>query len=131
MHLISYAVGILPHSTCSINMCLRWTLKRDILKIICKVDDLHLPVYLFNNFGTEIARCIIPFPFPSCTTTLNDTTTVEQNAYTNETIVWVRGRIDQSINGNWSCQHGYGRKKYKADIEINIPKLKGNVIFSS
>lgn len=127
MHIFSDNVGMFPHSTCSINMCLRWTSKQGILKIICKVDDLNLPVFIINNFDKEIARCSIPFPAPHCVPTFNDTT-VHQNINTNETIVVVRGRIDNSISGNWSCHHGYGRNNYKAGIEINIPKLKGNFI---
>lgn len=121
--LISILPGVFPHSTCSIHICLRWTSRQDILKIICTIDDLHLPVYIHNNFGEEIARCSIPFPFPLCTPT-NNNTIVQQNVYTNETIVRVRRRIDHYINGNWSCRHGLGRNKLKADIEINIPKLK-------
>lgn len=119
----------MSHSTCSIHICLRWTSRQDILNIICKIDDLHLPVYIHNNFGEEIARCSIPFPFPWCSST-NNNTFVKQNVYTNETIVRVRRRIDHNINGNWSCRHGIGRNTFEADIEINIPKLKGNVITS-
>lgn len=104
-------------------MCLRWTLRQDILQIICKVDELQLPVYIHNNFGMEIARCSIPFPFPLCTAVYNNTI-VQQNIITNETIVGVRGTIDRSINGNWSCRHGYGRNKYEAYIEINVLRLK-------
>ncbi|CAG2222113.1 unnamed protein product [Mytilus edulis] len=48
-------------------------------------------------------------------------TTVRQNIHTNETVVTIREIIDQRINGNWSCLHGYGRDMYEADFEINIP----------
>ncbi|XP_076113724.1 uncharacterized protein LOC143082025 [Mytilus galloprovincialis] len=122
---IGMTSGIRAHSLCSINICLRWTARQDILTIICKIDRLYLPVYIYNNFGKEIARCSIPFPSPLCTPTHNNII-VQQNAKTNETIVKVRRNIDRSINGNWSCRHGYGVSKYEANIEINIPSSKGH-----
>lgn len=110
-------------------MCLQWTFGQDILQIICKVDELQLPVYIHNNFGMEIARCSTPFPFPLCTAAYNNTI-VRQNVTTNETIVFIRGKIDQSINGNWSCRHGFGRNKYKAYTDIKVLRLIGNILFN-
>ncbi|CAC5426678.1 unnamed protein product [Mytilus coruscus] len=103
-------------------MCLHWTLRSNSITFNCKIDDLHLPVYIHNNFGKEIARCGIPIPFPLCTATYSNTT-VRQNIDTNETVVGVKGIIDDSLNGNWSCHHGYG-SMYNAVVEINIPVLQ-------
>lgn len=124
----TFVLGIFPFSTCCIHMCLQWTVRQDILQIICKVDELQLPVYIHNNFGMEVARCSTPFPYPLCTAAYNNTT-VQQNIITNETIVLIRGKIDQSINGNWSCRHGFGRNKYKAFTDIKVLRLKGNIFF--
>lgn len=120
--LLSIIPGIIAHSKCSIKMCLRWTKSQGILKIICKIDDLYLPVSIHNNNGKEIALCSIPFPFPSCTNTYNHTT-VHQNVYTNETEVTVRGHIDHRMSGNWSCRHGNGRHDFEEYIEVIIPPL--------
>ncbi|CAG2218828.1 unnamed protein product [Mytilus edulis] len=104
-------------------MCLRWTSRVGILKIICTIDDLYLPVSIQNNLGVEIARCSVPFPSSFCTPR-NNNTTILQNLTTNETIVDVRRKIDRSMNGIWTCRHGHGISKYKANIEINIPATK-------
>ncbi|VDI05157.1 Hypothetical predicted protein [Mytilus galloprovincialis] len=105
-------------------MCLNCTLGPGILKLTCKIDKLHLPVSFHNNFGKEIAFCSLPFPSPLCISGYKNTT-VRQNIHTNETVVTIREIIDQRINGNWSCLHGYGRDMYEADFEINIPILEG------
>lgn len=127
--LMSIIPGTITHSTCSIKMCLRWTKSKGILKIICKINDLHLPVSIHNNRGNEVALCSIPFPFPSCTNTY-DHTTVKQNIRTNETEVTVKGQIDYRMSGNWSCRHGNGKHDFVAYIEVIIPQLKGKVVFS-
>ncbi|XP_071122543.1 uncharacterized protein [Mytilus edulis] len=110
--------------SCSIKMCLNCTLGPGILKLTCKIDKLHLPVSFHNNFGKEIAFCSLPFPSPLCISGYKNTT-VRQNIHTNETVVTIREIIDQRINGNWSCLHGYGRDMYEADFEINIPISEG------
>ncbi|XP_063400352.1 uncharacterized protein LOC134684959 [Mytilus trossulus] len=105
-------------------MCLSCTIEPDILNLTCKIDKLHLPVSIHNNFGKEVAFCSLPFPSPLCISG-NKNTTVRQNIHTNETVVTIREITDQRINGNWSCLHGYGRDMYEADLEINIPILEG------
>lgn len=129
MNIITFPAGIFPHHNCVINICLRSTLGKNMLKIICKIDDLYLPVTIRNNHGTEIAGCSLPFPLPSCTS-YNNNTFIQQNVKTNETIVKVTGRLDYSINGNWSCHHGIGRPFFEAYIEISshIHTLKGNYL---
>ncbi|VDI51409.1 Hypothetical predicted protein [Mytilus galloprovincialis] len=123
MYSIDYAVVLVQNSTCSIHICLHWTTRKGVLKIICQIDDLILPVSIQNNLGEEIARCSIPFPNSLCTPRYKNIA-ILQNLSTNETIVKVKGRIDQRINGNWSCRHGFGKNKYEANIEINIQTLK-------
>lgn len=108
-------------------MCLRWTKSKDMLKIICKINDLHLPVSIHNNKGIEVAHCSIPFPSPSCTNTY-DYTTVKQNIRTNETEFTLKGKIDQRMSGNWSCHHGQGTHDSEEFIEVIIPPKDGNVV---
>lgn len=107
--------------SCSINVCLRLTSDINMLTLICKTDDLHLPVLFRDNFGQEIVICNVPKPYPECHPHQKNITAA-QNPDKNETKVTVNGTIDDRINGNWSCHHG----KYGAFVEINIPKTKAH-----
>lgn len=111
--------------TCSIHVCLRWTVDINRITFICKIDDLHHPVYFFDNYEREIAYCNIPIPRPECTPFPKQQTnvTVTQNPIKLETVVIVQGKIDPRFNGKWSCRHGTNLSE--AHVEINILTAKG------
>lgn len=106
---------------CSINVCLRSTVDSNKITFICKIEDLHLPVTFYDNFGQEFAFCIVPYPNPVCKP-IHNHTKLEQYLTNSETVMTVEGKIDQRVNGNWSCHHG---NLYKANVEINILKTEG------
>lgn len=108
-------------------MCLRWTVQHNQITFICKIDKLQHPVHFYDNYEREIAYCNIPNPRPECTSLpkqhKNVTVTVTQNPYKLETVLIVNGKIDQRLNGNWSCRHG--TNLFEADVEINILTAEG------
>lgn len=107
--------------SCSIDMCLRWTLKGNRITFICTIDDLHFPVDFFDNHGHIIAHCVSPKPSPKCRQSAqiaNFKVHVEQFPYKNETILILAGTIDQRFNGNWSCRHGVNLNEAQVDINI-------------
>lgn len=106
--------------SCSIKVCLQLISESSTLTLICKTDDLHLPVLFGDNLGNEIAFCNVPQPYPLCHPNYRNITAV-QYPDRNETIITVNGTIDTRVNGNWSCRHGM----FVAFVVINIPDTIG------
>lgn len=108
-------------------MCLRWNLDSNQIKFICKIDDLHLPVYFYDNNRDPIAYCTATYPSPRCKPILQDAKVrIKQYPSKNETVMVVSRTIDQQLNGNWSCRHG--DELHEVYVDINILIIKG--IFS-
>lgn len=97
-----FLVGILP---CNIDMCLTWSARKDKITFKCTVNELSFSVMFYNQFNKEQAYCSLPKPSPQCYR-ISKNCTITQDVIRNTTILTVRGRIDNDINGRWTCYHG-------------------------
>lgn len=112
-------------SLCNIRMCLAWSVDEKILTFTCKVNRLQFRVELVNQYHITQGYCLHPFPSPYCYTYYRNST-ITQNTYTNETYLIVKGLINNSINGQWSCHHGTNIDV--AFVNVTVLTSKGTVI---
>lgn len=68
------------------------------------------------------ADCLPPRPFSKCDPYYKNGS-ITQNPRTNETIYIVKGKIDNYINGNWTCRHG--TRKDVAYVEVTVLRIHG------
>ncbi|XP_052066132.1 uncharacterized protein LOC127705817 isoform X3 [Mytilus californianus] len=102
---------------CNIQTCFTWKISKNRLTLTCKVDDLHLSVFIDDPFGKVQADCVQPHPFVKCEPYYKNGS-ITQNSTTKETIFTVQGKIDKSINGNWTCRHGTHRDIAKVEVTV-------------
>lgn len=95
--------------------------QNDRLRLVCKVKNFELEVYIRNSLGDQQIRCLIPYPKPSCFAYNGDVT---QNLSSNIT-VWTLAedlRRDHRVNGKWSCSHGTNNERATVSVNIQGPK---------
>ncbi|XP_076114114.1 uncharacterized protein LOC143082355 isoform X2 [Mytilus galloprovincialis] len=102
---------------CNIQTCFTWKISKNRLTLTCKVDDLHLSIFIEDPFGKRQADCVQPYPSVKCDSYYTNGS-ITQNSTTKETIFTVQGKIDKSINGNWTCRHG--ERKDIAKVEVTV-----------
>lgn len=93
------------------------------MTLTCKVDNLHLSIFIEDPFGKRQADCVQPYPSVKCDSYYKNGS-ITQNSTTKETIFTVQGKIDKSINGNWTCRHG--EHKDIAKVEVTVFNTLGN-----
>ncbi|XP_076083943.1 uncharacterized protein LOC143054778 [Mytilus galloprovincialis] len=105
---------------CNIEVCLTWSAEHNMIAFRCKVNYLTWKVEFFNQYHREQAYCLSPIPHSECYH-LYKNCSITQDAYTNITTLTVRGHIDDSINGKWTCYHGTNL----GTASVNVTVLKG------
>lgn len=121
-----YLFNVLCNSgsfSCRTHVCLNWKVSLNELMLICKIDNLHLKVFIGDQYGNTQADCLPPRPFSKCDPYYKNGS-ISQNPRTNETIYIVKGNIDYHINGNWTCRHG--TRKDVAHVEVTVIKIQEN-----
>lgn len=113
---------ILGTFSCRSHVCLNWKISSSELILTCKVDNLHLKVIIGDQYGNMQADCLPPRPFSKCDPYYKNGS-ITQNPRTNETIYIVKGKIDNYINGNWTCRHG--TRKDVAYVEVTVLRIHG------
>lgn len=106
-----------------IRLYLTWKIRKNLLSLICKVDQLVYEVMILDAEGKEQAVCLIPSSKHQCHTHLENANTY-QNLKTNTTTmtISINSRSDV-LTGNWTCLHGTNEQ---ANTEINIYSTTGN-----
>lgn len=90
------------------------------LTLICKVNSWNHRIFINNQFGRKVADCIPDLCDPY-------DKNASMHSTTNDITFSVNGKIDNKVNGNWTCRHGTN-----LDIAIvEVTVLKGKIIFSS
>ncbi|XP_063398898.1 uncharacterized protein LOC134683519 [Mytilus trossulus] len=106
--------------SCRTHVCFNWKISSSELILTCKVDNLHLKVIIGDQYGNMQADCLPPRPFSKCDPYYKNGS-ITQNPKTNETIYIVKGKIDNYINGNWTCRHG--TRKDVAYVEVTVLRI--------
>lgn len=114
-------------SSCRNDICFTWKVSLQTLTLICKVDNLHLSVYIGDPTGKLQADCLPPSHPNNCEPYYKNSSVIQYRS-TNETVFRVNGNIDYSINGNWTCRHG--TRKEIATVEVSVLTIKGRFILS-
>lgn len=115
-------LGILQ---CESSMCLTWRVHNNILKFRCQTTRINAKISFFNQYNEEQGYCVLPYEYAFCTN-YDPNRLIYQNITSMETFLEIRDRVDQHLNGNWSCH--YGRNLEFAYVNVNIIKEKGNFI---
>lgn len=109
-------------SSCRNDICFTWKVSLQTLTLICKVDNLHLSVYIGDPTGKLQADCLPPSHPNNCEPYYKNSSVIQYRS-TNETVFRINGNIDYSINGNWTCRHG--TRKEIATVEVSVLTIKG------
>lgn len=108
--------------SCNIDVCLTWSATKEKISFKCKVNSLLFTVKFFNQLHEEHAYCLSPIPLVSCYSLLDkDKSIITQDALRNITILTLEKRIDDTINGAWTCFHGTEVDK----AVVNVTVLRG------
>lgn len=99
---------------CDENICLTWEVTKTELILTCKIDFLHLGVFVDDPFGKTQAECFPPIPY-ECEAYYSNGSIIH-NQWTKETIFKLIGNIDHRINGNWTCRHGTSKDTATAHV---------------
>lgn len=105
---------------------MKWAVDRQLLTLTCKVYQLMFSVSFHDPFNTEVAYCYQPIPTSTCFSHYGNGSVYQQLA-TNETVFVLRGKINDKINGNWSCRHGAW--KDKTSIVIHLTGETGTKLY--
>lgn len=101
----------------SISICLTWSQNDNNLQFVCSVNELHLSVTLLDPSNRELGFCLPQFFQENCYQHESGVT-ISQNLFTNETVFSVDKNTYSTINGNWTCQHGFFGDT--ASVTVNI-----------
>ncbi|CAG2256934.1 unnamed protein product [Mytilus edulis] len=105
------------------NVCISWSLYKDQLRIVCKTDDLHLPIVFFNPSGESVAYCSAPNTTTQCHASLH-TNNITQDIISGETVYVVNRALNNlPLNDTWGCYHGF--KLDKVSVEVTVPESIG------
>lgn len=107
---------------CTIDICLKWKVRRSTLDLSCIVNKLHSRVEFYNQDKQIQGYCILPFPEPQCYS-FNRRARLIQNK--NVTTLTVIG-INSKINGLWSCHHGTNIGE--SAVNISVVDVQGPVV---
>lgn len=113
--------------TCVDNICLTWKVTKTELSLTCKIDSLHLGVFVDGPFGKTQAECFPPIPYECEAYYRNGS--IMHNQWTKETIFTLSGKIDHRINGNWTCRHGTSKDKAIAHVQLLATVEKSTGMF--
>ncbi|CAG2245760.1 unnamed protein product [Mytilus edulis] len=115
---------------CDIHTCFKWKITQDRLTLTCKVDHLQFSIFFVDPSGNIQADCLQPVLSSVKCEPYYKNGSITQNSTTKETIFTVQGKIDKSLNGNWTCLHGLKKNIAKVEVTIlniaGIPKYKNN-----
>lgn len=106
-------------------MCLTWKVKNNSLILTCKIPNLKFSVYLLDPLNNEQGYCFTPIPHINCYSHFQNVS-IFQSTETNETVFILTGKINQRLNGNWTCEHG--TRIESRTVEVTLLKLTGNII---
>ncbi|XP_052066133.1 uncharacterized protein LOC127705818 [Mytilus californianus] len=109
-------------SSCRNDICFTWKVTVTTLTLTCKVDNLHLSIYIGDPNGKLQADCLPPSQPNNCEPYYKNSSVIQYKS-TNETVFQVNGYIDYSVNGNWTCRHG--TRKEIATVEVSVLRIKG------
>ncbi|XP_052063333.1 uncharacterized protein LOC127703001 [Mytilus californianus] len=117
--LIYMSVHILlqVHQNCVCQICMKWTVDRRLLTLTCKVHRMVFSVSFHDPLNQEVAYCSPPIPTQTCFSHYGNGS-VYQQLSTNETVFVLRGKINNKINGNWSCLHGASKDRTSIGIHL-------------
>lgn len=103
---------------------MKWTVDTQLLTLTCKVRRLVFSVSFHDPFNKEVAYCYSPIPSSNCLSHYGNGS-VYQQLSKNETVFVVRGRINNKINGNWSCLHGASKDRTSVNVHLSGDTGKG------
>ncbi|CAG2223610.1 unnamed protein product [Mytilus edulis] len=109
-------------SSCRNDICFTWKVNVRTLTLICKVDNLHLSIFIGDPTGKLQADCLPPSQPNNCEPYYKNSSVIQYRS-TNETVFQVNGKIDYTVNGNWTCRHG--TRKEIASVEVSVLTIKG------
>lgn len=115
-------------SSCRNDICFTWKVNVRTLTLICKVDNLHLSIFIGDPTGKLQADCLPPSQPNNCEPYYKNSSVIQYRS-TNETVFQVNGKIDYTVNGNWTCRHG--TRKEIASVEVSVLTIKGMIVFST
>lgn len=99
-------------------ICFTWTLRKDVLSLICKVDHLIYDVAILGENGEERASCLMPSIVSHCVSYLTHGY-ISQDIRTNTTALIVSSfDIDNPLHRNWTCRHGTGLESATAEVTV-------------
>ncbi|CAC5382471.1 unnamed protein product [Mytilus coruscus] len=96
---------------------MKWTVDRRLLTLTCKVHRMVFSVSFHDPLNQEVAYCSPPIPTQTCFSHYGNGS-VYQQLSTNETVFVLRGKINNKINGNWSCLHGASKDRTSIGIHL-------------
>lgn len=105
---------------CSFRVCLTWRISVKKLTLVCKVDGLHLSVFIDDPLGHRRADCFLYKDEALCDAYYKNES-ITQNPRTHEIVYTWHGQIDNKLNGNWTCKHGSSRDV--ATVEVTVLEI--------
>ena len=114
-----YLSGI---ETCNITICLTWIATKNTLTLNCRVEKLRFRVKFYKQ-NTEEAYCVMPKPSPKCNSN-NEKGNITQDVNKCETRLVISDKIDTSVNGQWTCEHG--RNRDIVSVNVSVIQITGN-----
>lgn len=103
------------------NICLTWEAEQNKLTLKCKVNTLLWGILFYDPSNKEQGLCLLPTPSPECFPMSSNM--MQQDLRTNTTTLIITGRIDSSINGQWTCKHGRNHD----EVVVNITVIKEGI----
>lgn len=106
------------------SICFSWTLKKDVLRFVCKINHLMYDVAILDNNRKETAFCLIPLPDSKCVSNIPNGH-ISQNVVTNTTVLTIWNvDDDSSYDGYWTCRHGAGKGQAVAEVALVFDECK-------
>lgn len=100
------------------SMCFTWTLRNDVLRLVCKINHLMYDVAILDKNGKETASCLIPSSESKCVSHLPNGQ-ITQDLETNTTFLTLSHvNQDNYYNGYWTCRHGRGKELQIAEVTL-------------
>ncbi|CAG2198223.1 unnamed protein product [Mytilus edulis] len=111
------ALFVFELQPCNIDVCLTWSATKEKISFKCKVNALLFTVKFFNQLHQEQAYCASPIPHVLCFPLLSNSN-ITQDVVHNITILTLERRIDDRINGAWTCCHGTNVDKAVVNVTV-------------
>ncbi|CAG2244448.1 unnamed protein product [Mytilus edulis] len=81
------------------------------LTLICKVNSWNHRIFIDNQFGRKVADCIPDRCDPY-------DKNASMHSTTNDITFSVNGKIDNKVNGNWTCRHGTNLDIARVEVTV-------------